>query len=375
MSDSVFQTEHVKALDGLRGYAAVAVTFYHAILQLQPTLVESVVSPAISDIARADWLAKVMLIVFDGRAAVLLFYTLSGCVLCHSLLKSPLAARALSMFVVRRALRLFPALFLCLFVMWTLSIAHSALSVAGFPNVTVIAALKNAVLFDTGVHGPSTSIQVEAMATPFVLLFFLLYRSFAMPAALLMLGVAAIVLEKPALALNLPNLSGALLFFVVGMFVALPECKALFARSTGWQLTMVLIAAVVIRHFLDIASASAFVAQAILFGALVGFVRWSSANTRMHEFLENRVSQLLGRVSYSYYLLNVAVLWLLWFSPAFRVLQTWPNPLVGGLVVGTIATGLTVPLAYLSHRYCELPFIELGKRITRGQSLRRQHAA
>jgi peptidoglycan/LPS O-acetylase OafA/YrhL len=373
LSELKYQTQHVPALDGLRGYAALIVTFYHTILHLDTTLIARVLQPGIGDVAPGDRLAKGVLAVLNGGTAVSLFYALSGCVLCQSLIKASPSLHSIALFTVRRALRLFPPLMACLILMWTLAQAYSLLGVETFPKVSAWAAVQNALLIDTRVHSPSTSIQIEALATPFIVAFSLFYRIYSVPAALLMVAASIVAFDMPVLVFHLPNLNGCLLAFMMGTLVALPECAGLFSAARTTQIAAVLVGAFLIRQIVDLNALSGVVPQLMLIGAVVGFVRWSQG-TALHVFLENRVSQFLGRISYSYYLLNVVVLWIIWFSPAFAVLQSWSNPLIGGLVVGAIAAAATLPLAFLSQKYCEAPFITLGRRLSRGFTPRRQHA-
>jgi peptidoglycan/LPS O-acetylase OafA/YrhL len=360
----IYQTEHVKALDGLRGYAALAVTFYHAILQLQPALIDRVLMPSVGALQSEDLPAKAVLAIFDGEAAVLLFYVLSGCVLCRSLVKAPSSPRSLSLFTLRRALRLLPPMAVCMAVMWGLSQSYAIAGIGTFPVVTAWNAAKNALLIQISVHGPSTSIQIEALATPFIILFSLLYRAFSIPAAIAVFALSIFAIEMPALLFDLPNMHMYLFVFMLGMLVALPEFEGVFAKATGSRTVMLLVAALLVRHIGNRAALTGMIAQVMLLGAAVGSVRWSLQTGWLHRFLGSAVSQFLGRTSYSYYLLNVVVLWVLWFSPAFSSLQNWSNPLVGGLVVGTIAAIATMPLAHLSQRYCEAPFINLGRKLS-----------
>ena len=55
------------SLDGLRGYAALAVTFYHGILHFDLSLIDRVLYRPISLVALADLPAKLLLIVFNGQ--------------------------------------------------------------------------------------------------------------------------------------------------------------------------------------------------------------------------------------------------------------------------------------------------------------------
>lgn len=364
MSLVQYQTEHVKALDGLRGYAALVVTFYHAILHLQPALIERVLMPSAGALQREDLPAKAVLAICDGEAAVLLFYVLSGCVLCRSLVKAPPSPRSLTLFTLRRVLRLLPPMIVCLTAMWGLSKLYLAGDILTFPVVTAWSAAKNALLIEIGVHGPSTSIQIEALATPFIILFSLFYRAFSIPAAIAVFALSVFAIEMPALVFDLPNMHMYLFVFMLGMLVALPEFEGVFAKATGLRTVMLLVGALLVRHLAYRGALTGLIAQVILLGAVVGSVRWSLQTGWLHRFLGSAVSQFLGRTSYSYYLLNVVVLWVLWFSPAFSPLQNWSSPLVGGLVVGAIAAIATMPLAYLSQRYCEAPFINLGRKLS-----------
>ncbi|MES2932869.1 MAG: acyltransferase [Pseudomonadota bacterium] len=357
-------TQHVKALDGLRGYAAILVTFFHTILNLEPTLVERVLSPAIGQIGRADWVNKLALIMFNGTTAVALFYVLSGAVLCQSLLRTTLTFRTSGLFFLRRILRLFPVLIVCMLTMWALSVAYNGIGIHTYPLITAANAIKNALLLDTRFHGPSTSIQIEVLATPFIFLFAFLYRRYAVLIAAVFLTLSIVAIQEPNLVFSLPNMNASLFLFVIGMVIALPEAKNLFSEITTGKLIILLVFCFLLRHLVHIESLPGLIAQGMLLGTLVGFVLHTVKPSRFHLFLENRYSQFLGRISYSYYLFNVPVLFILWFTPRLEFVAQWKNPVLGGLVVGLISVVITLPIAYFSHKYCELPFIHFGKKLT-----------
>ena len=105
-------------LDGLRGYAAIAVVFFHSILGPDPAMVGRVLYQNYSKIGSGyDAWAKLALTVLNGQTAVVIFFILSGAVLFDSLQRDrdsglvPLAVK----FFVRRFLRIYPAMAVCLF--------------------------------------------------------------------------------------------------------------------------------------------------------------------------------------------------------------------------------------------------------------------
>lgn len=364
MTAGVHSVAHIKSLDGLRGYAAIIVTFYHAILHINPFAIQTILSPAIDQVAIADIWLKIALIFFDGATAVSLFYVLSGVVLCQSLLRSGLGAKSILLFLLRRILRLYPALIFCVFSMWVLSIAMQEV-IHGFPLVDIGDAVYNSLLIHTKVHSPSTSVQVEVLATPFIILFAIAYKKYSVAACLVLLALSMSAMQRNELVFFLPNIHASLLMFFAGMLIALPEAKAFFKKIVGWKLFSLLVLAFIIRHLTDINFLPGYIAKTLLLAGVVGFLRWAEYRTFLHEFLENDFSQFIGKISYSYYLLNIPILWLLWFLPAVYSNFSELGQLFGGIVSGFFAVMLTIPLAYLSYRFVEVYFINFGAKITR----------
>jgi peptidoglycan/LPS O-acetylase OafA/YrhL len=362
-AEPILHTKHVKALDGLRGYAAILVTFYHAILHLDVSAIGTVLSPAIDAVALGDIPLKIGLILLNGSTAVLLFYVLSGAVLCQSLLKEDLEFKSIGLFLVRRVFRLFPALFLCMLVLWLLSQFMNHFF-AGFPYRNFEQAFRNALLIDTSAHGPSTSIQIEALATPFIIAFIFFYKKFSTLAALIFFALSLVALQRSELVFLLPNMHSSVFVFIAGMLVALPYGRVIFERITTAGLCLLIFAAFLVRHIVHIESLPGLIAQVILLAAVVGFIRWSSTRTAIHHMLESKFSQFVGKISYSYYLLNVPVLWLIWYFPGAGEYYKDMPILLAGILTGLVATVLTVPFAYFSYRYCELPLMKYGAKIT-----------
>ncbi len=76
---------------------------------------------------------------------------------------------------------------------------------------------------------------------------------------------------------------------------------------------------------------------------------------------DNRLSRYLGRISYSVYLLHwpIAIL----IARGLMALRHPPGWAASELILVVGVTALTLPVAHLSHRFVEVPAMDLGKRI------------
>ncbi|MBD0275158.1 MAG: acyltransferase [Acetobacteraceae bacterium] len=347
-----------RALDGLRGLAACAVVFYHAILHLDLPLVERVLLPPLQDACTArDALTKVALQVFHGQTAVFVFFVLSGCVLRLSLERqgNAPAARLCAAFAANRVLRLYPPVVACMLLFFALS----RLGIPGYPFFAPWQLLHNATLYGTSMHGPSTTVQAEILAVPFLLAAWLLRRRYGPPALVLCLAWTALAQDAPWMAARLPNMHMYLIPFMAGMLVAEPTLRPAFAAAPAGVWWGVFAALVACRAFHPLASAPALIAMVMAAALLVGGLL-HGAPGGLSAFLRRPALQALGRVSFSLYLLNVPVLYLIW---AWTDRAPWlaGHALEAGLATGALSLALTWPLAWASERWVERPAIAAGR--------------
>lgn len=346
------------ALDGLRGFAAAAVVVYHAILHNDLALMDRVLYRPIQAAANVDdVLVKLMLLLQNGETAVYLFFVLSGAVLHLSLDRraSEPALRLGAGFVFQRLLRLYPPLIGCLLLMFAMGLA----GVPGIPHYEVGALIENATLSKISMHGPSDTIKAEVLAIPFILAAWLLRRAFGLPGLMLAFVYSLLALDIPNLVFWLPNMNLYLMAFMAGMLAAEPMLRALMRQAppSSWWLAL---AVLLLAHaFQPHGSLPALIAMVVAAGFLVSGLLYGQAGA-LARFLEGRLAQALGRVSFSLYLYNVPVLFLLW---AFTGPLAWPkaHPVAAGLLVAAVSLLLTWPLAWASERWIERPFAALGR--------------
>lgn len=80
--------------------------------------------------------------------------------------------------------------------------------------------------------------------------------------------------------------------------------------------------------------------------------------------LVNRVTEYLGRISYSIYLIHPLVIWGL--SRIYpRIVETSSRPTVTYFLCALLTFAVLIPLAELSYRIVEAPGVRLGKRVSR----------
>ena len=349
------------ALDGLRGMAALAVVFYHAILHMDLTLVERVLDVRLQSIpGLRDILTKVALLLFNGHTAVYIFFVLSGCVLTLSLDRKrdqPTAAIAAS-FLLARAARLYPPVIVCMLLFFGMGF----LGIGGFPVFSFQQVLQNSSLVTISMHGPSTTVQAELMAAPFVLAAWLLRRTFGPIALVFCLAYAVLAIESAHMVGKLPNMHAYLVPFAFGMAVAEPAVRGLVSgiKPGAWWLALLLL--FLSRAFHPLASLISLVTMTGLCAVLVAGLLYGQRGSLV-RLLETAPAQALGRVSFSFYLLNVPVLNLIW---AVTDRWTWAtqHALEIGFCVGVLSVALTWPLAVASERWIERPAIETGRRIS-----------
>lgn len=354
------------AIDSLRGIAAVFVIFYHSILASSEAAL-SVLNSAVQDL-QSPYLRMVKLLITltSGHNAVLLFFVLSGFVLMLSMDKDHNRGEwSVVSFIVRRFMRLYPALIAALAICFAVGMAavkmgwQASYFVSASDPVTT---LQNMLLWKIGMHGATWTIQVEVLAIPFLLVGFWMARFFGIAGLVACLIVAILETQSPFITAFSPPLSGSLLAFYAGMVAA----KLLSGRPNtsdhGAAIVLMAVLYTFISLFAPLDSNVLLSAQVLACTGLIVCV-FSSRDCAAIRFLNSGSLVKLGRISYSLYLLNVPVLWVV-FSAAqeLTISQRWP--VVSGLLVGVVTTMITIPIADGFERAIERPANALGKRLT-----------
>jgi len=366
MAEDMIRTEETRntALDGLRGLAALAVIFYHGILHRED-LIPSVLLPSITSLTSAtDIVTKLLLSLFNGHSAVLLFFVLSGFVLRQSLERrgGSFIGTAVD-FILSRAWRLYPALVLCMAGYYALSSLYAFAGWPGFPAPDLEATLLNAALLKTVLHGPSTTLQGEMLAIPFILATFIAYRRLGSIGLMACLAFSIFAFDNPQmLVVPLPNMNVWLPAFLFGMLVADPRLAEFFRHSSDSALNLLLALFLGLRMFAYFNASTTSLAQIFLSGALVACVFHADPRFVLVRLLNSPPLQFLGRISYSLYLLNVLVLLVIW-SLVDRTDLYQQHHILTGLGVGLLATLLSLPISAWSAHIVEQGGIRLWKNL------------
>jgi len=351
-----------RALDGVRGLAATIVVFYHSILHNSASLEHStLVLPIQSLKGWREMVTKLGLSIFDGEAAVFIFFVVSGLVLRSSLERQSEddKLQLITRFTVNRLLRLYPPVIVCMALFYLVCKLCHVVQWAGMPTFSISQFLHNASLYAISMHGPSTTIQLEVMVIPFILLFFFIRRGAGVLGLLGCLIYALYAVDQPRLVFDLPNLRVYLFLFVLGMLAGEKGLGSLirispraFAALLGFSFAG--------RLFVDHRPISSLFGLGLSSVLLVLGV-YHAPQCRLRSFLEKPAIQYLGRISYSFYLLNVIFLNFLW-SILDRIPGVSQHALELGLLVGTLCCLITIPFAHLLEILIEQPSIRFAKK-------------
>lgn len=355
-----------EALDGIRGYAALIVIVYHCLLALDPQIWHKFDKLSILDVQNLnEFLSKIALTLFNGDAAVVIFFILSGFVLGQSLLRDLSRYEALSAigaFLIRRFLRLYPALLAALVgtvaiiaaSFWLFSVPFSGFYFGPMNFV------RNALLISPEISGITWSILIEFAAIPYIIIAcYFIYKS-GYIIAILFVFVALIARDNKIITLHFLKFHLYILCFALGVLM----CTSIgdrIARGVGSiNKTLIFGAFLGVSLFWSNSAVQIVLGYLWLSSFLHAQDGWTTA-------LSSRISLYFGRISYGLYLwhypfaVSIYTPFAIFYPEALSDRAIW-----FGLLTAPLIIPVTIVLAHFSERFLERPFIALGYQLSQG---------
>lgn len=333
-------------IDGLRGVAALAVVCYHLRL-------------AVDEAARGPWLWDGLRWVINrGFLGVDVFFVLSGFVIAYSTRTGPHNLSFLGRFALRRSIRLDPPYWVAI----ALEVLLVTLTIRLFPSLgTELPTLKQVIahlFYAQNILGYGDIVTIFwtlCYEVQFYLFFVLLRISWQqLPNRVLaVIVLTALFVASLSVRFTTVSLSGFALdrwfqFFlgVMAWWVLAGKVQARVLVATWFAVMIVALAAGKPDQIVGVGTSILMVVAGV--------------RGKMGSWLAGRTIQFLGKISYSLYLIHLAVGWRA-ISLVGQLSPPLSAPQAIALFLGGIA--LSVASAAVMWRLIEYPSIALSKRI------------
>jgi peptidoglycan/LPS O-acetylase OafA/YrhL len=339
-----------RRLDSLRGLAALSVGVGHAFICV--------------DFSQGSPLQAAALGMFDGDYAVDLFFVLSGFVLINMV--RGFSGAHYAAYLGRRLLRLYPLLWASLIVAYLTQafVAAHAPSCGSLsywicrlitPPGSMVAAVRSAIPVDFKLNPISWTIKVEiAVSIVYPLLL----------AAWMKAGTTGKIATAAACSAAMVIFSGHLLPHFVLLFVlgiAINDIRISSPRIAGFAVAAGLVLLALCGFFVRAHSVAADLTAGTSAALLIACIAYQCP-AWLATLLDNRAVMQLGQISYTYYLLNPIVMWLIARAaarPLSRLLVPGDDGrafLVASLLA-VCACAASVPVAGAANRLIGKPSI------------------
>jgi peptidoglycan/LPS O-acetylase OafA/YrhL len=337
-------------LHALRGLAAVIVLLFH----LQGRVSEAF--PGISYFP-----------VFNGSAAVIFFFVLSGLVVGASLAKNGLTQGSLALYFHRRVFRIMP-LMVCtvtiggLYLLFIDPYQYYSLNPKEYGDFSLLKFIAGYVGYSLKANPPIWSIYVELIASLLIPLMLL----FGSKTSHIALALGACILLS-LIPLNFKHHWNFYIFsFYAGLSVLLWGARLTSAmRSLAAPLFWLVIALLVAGFYLARPMTGAGYGdlwivywETLCITPVVGIIYYSPERFR---WLEGRLFRFLGDVSYSLYLTHSILLVIL----LNLVTSLMGTSAIAALTYVIAAIISSLAIAQLSYRAIEMEGVRLGERLRR----------
>jgi peptidoglycan/LPS O-acetylase OafA/YrhL len=312
-------------------------------------------------------LMRLIMIPFNGGAAVSLFFVLSGFVLALSLRRDErgLALKGMA-FAARRFVRIYPtlAIHVAIFAAAVLLIAKYFPSLQMAPPVPNDV-IGNLLLTDFRINGATWSLMIELAAIPFLFLGHCVARRWSTCGLSMLVGYGVLTLFSRSFLFG--KLIGEFVFmFFLGMLVAeiwMRRSKSFDARTSRIWFGVALAVLLSARFFLGEGTKWSFLVEGFASAAMIAALVLGP-RLAVHDILETKPLRFLGRISYSFYLYHPLALGVFAAILALVVSPLWleAHPFLGSATIAIVTVAVTIPLGYASYALTEKPMIRLSRR-------------
>lgn len=289
----------------------------------------------------------------------MMFWVISGVVLGVSLSYGPQkAGTAIGRFVIARAFRIYPIVFISTLVV---ALTAAALPVPGVPSpIDPMTFIRNAVLLEVGMNGVLWALQVEILAIPVILGCYFAVRKLGLRYVALA-GLFATALSFTGSWAIWPPFSRNIFAFVLGILIPTIGRDLTGRMSNRWaQLSALaaILGLLLAGPLLGFYSQWGAVIEAYSAAALISLLVYYKG-FHWAAFLDSGITRLLGRVSGSIYVLHVPItgaIGALLASNGVATSQPWFVP---------ITLLLVFLISIVTFSLIEAPGIALGRNLIR----------
>lgn len=366
------KTTRFTKLDGLRGILALIVCLNHSFMV--------VVIPAFATVWQQNplffhdiqaKLQQFFMLLGNGGAAVTLFFLLSGLVLGQSLSKLQMNFRNIVGFLVKRIIRLYPVYVFILIL--TAIYMKTGFVYQTFPfssawfnwwmnfQMTLKEFILNFFFIHAYVGGVTWTLRVILITSFIFPVFFLLNKKTSWWQDILIWGL---LIYLSFTVLNIPNFRDLryLHMFYLGLMV--PKFETMFSKAPNWLVALILpFATLVLLGFRYLTEEYlGGVVESIISFFIIGIAAYGN-KVSILNFLDRKVMQFFGKISYSLYLIHFSVLYLLG-RLMFLYLPNLPytsNYLLIHICLFTISTVIATLLSVFVYRFIEMPSHNLSR--------------
>lgn len=361
-------------LDGLRGLLSVIVALNHSFMILTIPAFANIWGQNIfvfHDIQSK--IQQLLMLVGNGGLAVSLFFVLSGFVLAESAKNWKFTPSETLTFYVKRFLRLYPVYLFLIIVsalyMW------SGFTYKIFPaaspwfhwwmnfTMTIKELVLNATFIHTYLGGVTWTLRVILIASLFFPVMYYVSKRSSLLINLIFLFVLTFASFK---ALDFPNFNDLRFLYMFFLGMLLPRAKDWFSNISPKAIYLsaipLLLVAFYFRYLFEI-HLTGVVESAFSF-LLLGILSFNQ-RTNIFGFLESKLCQFLGKISYSLYLVHFTVLYIV----SRAVLEAVPSSFLTAsyLFVHTAlfitTTILAVVISLFVNKYIEAPAQALSRKV------------